>query len=501
MANFFSNTTDLQNILDVLQSKALPTIHTSVCEAFPSAVDQTIRPVEGFYFSEVRVPGDANLIADNIKSGVTIFGVNGTMTGGDSAGLEPAFTSSISEISGAMYGFILNNSGYYESQNKGVNYSYAICRVNLNVKAVSDIVFDVINYAESNYDYAIFGALDTALGLNYQTDSNAKENFRGRQSASIVNVTYNSVPTGTHYIDIKFVKDQSQHSNNDSVQFKIQPADMVMSEEMIEQLIAAEPDLVSNNIKSGVNIFGVTGTYTGSTGGTGGSSSNIYQSIYNRTISGSFNDSTATQVYPGAFCNCSKLTSVIFPSCSSVGMMAFTSCTSLKTASFPKCTKIGSSAFESCSYLSSAYFPELTTISSRAFSGCSRLTSISFPKLSRVSYMGMAGVGASSIYLPKLNYIDMYAFRNCTSLGVLSLPVVSYISTYAFENCRKLSKLYLNSTKVCSLTQSSAFDSTPFKGYSTYFSGTPYIYVPGSLVSSYKAASYWSYFSKYFSAI
>ena len=81
MANFFSNTTGLQYILDALESKALPTIHTSTCEAFPSAVDQTIRPVEGFYFSEVRVPGDANLIADNIKSGVTIFGVEGALTG------------------------------------------------------------------------------------------------------------------------------------------------------------------------------------------------------------------------------------------------------------------------------------------------------------------------------------------------------------------------------------------------------------------------------------
>ena len=75
MANFFSNTTGLQYILDTLESKAMPTINTSVCNAFPMATDQTLTPPAGYYYSQVNVAGDSNLTASNIKSGVTIFGV------------------------------------------------------------------------------------------------------------------------------------------------------------------------------------------------------------------------------------------------------------------------------------------------------------------------------------------------------------------------------------------------------------------------------------------
>ena len=465
----------------------------------PGSSAKEITPDAGKYLTKVTVAGDPNLTASNIKDGVTIFGVNGTLTGGGASLTESAFTYSVSDVAGSDYGFIMNSNGYYESQNKGVNYSFALCRVNLNVKATTNIIFDVINYAESNYDYAVFSNIDSALFLNYQADSDAKENFKGRQSASVVNVTYTNVPEGSHFIDIKFIKDQSQHLNNDSVQFKIQPAEQITSQDLINQVVATEPDLIPSNIKSGVDIFGVIGTYSASAGTT--TDGGVYQSIYNKTISGSFTDTSTTSVTAGAFYGCSKLVSVSFPLCTNIGLMAFASCTSLKTASFPLCTTIGSSAFEYCKSLTSAYFPKVVYISSKGFSSCSKLTSISFPALTSLYYMGLGGIGASSVYLPKLTYVDMYAFRSCTSLRVLSLPVASYISTYAFENCYRLSQLYLNSTKVCSLTQSSAFNSTPFKGYSTYFSGTPYIYVPSSLLSSYKTASYWSYFSNYFSAI
>lgn len=57
---------------------AVPTEEKS---ATPSAAEQDITPTEGKFLSKVTVAGDANLIAENIKSGVTIFGVVGTYTG------------------------------------------------------------------------------------------------------------------------------------------------------------------------------------------------------------------------------------------------------------------------------------------------------------------------------------------------------------------------------------------------------------------------------------
>ena len=48
----------------------------------PTAATQVITPSQGKNgITEVTVNGDANLLAENIKSGVTIFGVTGTYDG------------------------------------------------------------------------------------------------------------------------------------------------------------------------------------------------------------------------------------------------------------------------------------------------------------------------------------------------------------------------------------------------------------------------------------
>jgi predicted RNA-binding protein with PUA-like domain len=140
-----------------------------------------------------------------------------------------------------------------------------------------------------------------------------------------------------------------------------------------------------------------------------------------------------------------------------IGDYAFYYCSNLTTVSFPACTTIGSYAFYYCSNLTTASFPACTTINYRAFKDCYNLTTASFPA--------------------------------CTMIG-----------DYAFDYCSRLSQLYLTAPSVCKLSKSNAFSSTPYAGYSTYFSGTPYIYVPASLLTSYQTATNWTYFSKYFSA-
>lgn len=47
----------------------------------PSSVDQNIIPDNGRLLSSVAVSGDADLVAENIKSGVNIFGIDGTFEG------------------------------------------------------------------------------------------------------------------------------------------------------------------------------------------------------------------------------------------------------------------------------------------------------------------------------------------------------------------------------------------------------------------------------------
>ena len=50
----------------------------------PTTTDQTVNG-NVFLVGAITVAGDANLLAENIKSGVTIFGVTGTYTGKEEA--------------------------------------------------------------------------------------------------------------------------------------------------------------------------------------------------------------------------------------------------------------------------------------------------------------------------------------------------------------------------------------------------------------------------------
>lgn len=135
--------------------------------------------------------------------------------------LVPTWTIT-SKVSGASYGFSLTSDGYYTSGNGGVNSSAALCRVNFtnNTGAAYTVKFNCINYAEANYDYGIIGKINTALATGNSADSTYTKSFKGSSSSSVQTVSL-SVPTGTSWVDVKYLKDSSQSSNNDSLKFKI----------------------------------------------------------------------------------------------------------------------------------------------------------------------------------------------------------------------------------------------------------------------------------------
>ena len=122
----------------------------------------------------------------------------------------------------------------------------------------------------------------------------------------------------------------------------------------------------------------------------------------------------------------------------------------------------------------------VTSIRGCAFYGCSSLTTATFPACKT---------------------IGISAFCGCSSLTTANFPVCASIDYYAFIKCFNLSIVKLGASSVCVLSNSNAFSSTPFAGYSASFSGTPHIYVPASLVDAYKSATNWTYFSSYISAI
>ena len=135
------------------------------------------------------------------------------------------------QVSNADYGFYLNSStGYYVSSNDGVNKSASVARLNLNFESDCLITINYINYAEENYDYGMFGKLDTVVATDgltagssgsYPSDSTSNYQLAMcSNSSSVQTITY-EVPAGEHFIDIKYGKDDASEGGNDSLQWKV----------------------------------------------------------------------------------------------------------------------------------------------------------------------------------------------------------------------------------------------------------------------------------------
>lgn len=90
-------------------------------EILPSKDIQEIIPSKNVVgLSKVTISGDENLIASNIKKGVSIFGVNGNMEGLDEITAYPKETTSavygyksISYLNGLKFDFINSSSAYF----------------------------------------------------------------------------------------------------------------------------------------------------------------------------------------------------------------------------------------------------------------------------------------------------------------------------------------------------------------------------------------------------
>lgn len=134
------------------------------------------------------------------------------------------------KVDGATYGFSLESSGYYVAQNSGVAKSASVARINLNLESNALVTIQYINYAEANYDYGMFGKLDTAVATDGLTassgssrPSDSTSNYQismCSNSQQIQTVTY-EVPNGEHFIDVKYGKDDASDSGNDYLQWKV----------------------------------------------------------------------------------------------------------------------------------------------------------------------------------------------------------------------------------------------------------------------------------------
>ena len=225
----------------------------------------------------------------------------------------------------------------------------------------------------------------------------------------------------------------------------------------------------------------------------------VIDSIIQRTIT-EFKDDVITNLAANAFYGCNKLDTVSLPSVTNVPDACFYNCASLKTIDIPAATTIGSTnrfsgvgAFYGCKALESVHFPKVVNVGTSTFSECRALT---------------------EVYLPEANAIYTTAFNWCSSIAKLEIPKVETIYERILYNAYQggltildmpsakliygdairgsgINHLVLrNPSVVCS------FNGTTFNGANSTYA--PNIYVPASLLDTYKSATNWSLYADYF---
>ncbi|MBO7080364.1 MAG: leucine-rich repeat domain-containing protein [Bacilli bacterium] len=192
-----------------------------------------------------------------------------------------------------------------------------------------------------------------------------------------------------------------------------------------------------NNTLIPINITAPLGTFSG----------NLEDAVLMRQASlftePFYSNSTVSYIADMAFAYCNSLTSINFTQCQEIGSYAFADCRSLTTAIFPECDIIGLCAFYNCYNLSIISFPKSTLLSNYAFYSCSKLTMATFSKCSHI-----------------------------------------YSSVFTF--CVSLFSLYLLTSSIPTLSDTSTFYSTPI---STYGSIRGSIFVKASLLTAFKTAT------------
>lgn len=155
------------------------------------------------------------------------------------------------------------------------------------------------------------------------------------------------------------------------------------------------------------------------------------------------------------------------------GVRAFYQCTELLSVSLPNLdinnTSKMTDCFGYCTKLTTASLPKFKNGGSTMFTHCTALTSVDFSACTTV---------------------PQSTFEYCSSLQTLDLPVCTKINNTAFSNCTSLNALILRASSVCALNNQNSLQNTPLRGYGGTYSG--HVYVPSSLIASYKTASNWS---------
>lgn len=214
-------------------------------------------------------------------------------------------------------------------------------------------------------------------------------------------------------------------------------------------------NLTEENVRYGVNVGGVVGTFQGDV-------DSAIAPIIDGTVT-TINNSQATKVMSYKFYNDKTLTSVILSNATSVDPRAFYGCDLLNSVSIPNATTIGQYAFYGDIFLASVNLQSVISIDQNAFMYCNALTSISLPSATSIGYQ---------------------SFYQCAYLSSVNLGSATSIGGQAFSACSYLYSITLGANQVCSISNTNSIPASSGQHIT--------IYVPSNLIESYKVATNWS---------
>lgn len=274
--------------------KVTGVVAVEATSATPKKDQQVLTPEANKYYSKVTVAGDTNLVAENIKQDVTIFGVTGSYAGLNTSDanataadirtgktayvngqkLTGSYAAVDSSDATATAADIVSGKTAYVN-----NAKVSGTHVDLNT---SDATATAANIDEGKTAY-VKGSKITGTSTKVDTtdaDATAANIDNGKtayvKGVKIVGTSTKVDTTDANAVATDILSGKTAYVNGVKVTGSIASkgaqtytpgaeAQTINANQFLSgaQTIAGDSNLIAENIKSGVTIFGVTGTYTG----------------------------------------------------------------------------------------------------------------------------------------------------------------------------------------------------------------------------------------------